>query len=97
MNRSNEETLADVMLGEAVLKLLHDGGSINCGSLIEKLSEMASLQKNSARKSACQRAIEDIRTSFSSSPRTDQTAANDAFTASQLFAVRGPTDDNKKH
>lgn len=94
MNRSKEEKLADVMLGEAVLKLLHDGGAVSRASLTEKLTDMAAREAAPARQQACLHAINDV---SRSSGRTGPAAANDGATMSQFLAADGPAGDRKKH
>ncbi len=94
MQRSKEEKLADIMLGEAVLQLLRGDGAVSPTSLITTLGRMAEQEKDVARHQACIRAINDVRTSMS---RTGPVAANSGNTVSRLFAGHGPKDGSKKH
>lgn len=94
MNRSKEQKLADVMLGEAVLKLLHDGGPLNRASFTEKLTDMAAREVEPARQQACLHAINDV---SRSRDRTGPGAANGGATMSQFLAADGPAGDRKKH
>ncbi|WP_449758261.1 hypothetical protein [Erwinia persicina] len=57
MYRNKRELLADIMLGEAVLKLLLDGDAISSSALIQALAGMAASEKDSQRQRACLRAI----------------------------------------
>ncbi|WP_244563409.1 hypothetical protein [Pantoea rodasii] len=49
MYRSEEERLADIVLGDAVLQLLHKAGPVNNNALLDKLRAMASMEFNPTR------------------------------------------------
>ena len=93
MYRSKEEKLADIMLGEAVLKILHDGDAINSTSLSGRLTEMAAREKNSARHEACLRAISTV---LNGTERPDA-IANGSGKVTPLFAQRRSVDDGNKN
>lgn len=57
MYRNKRELLADIILGEAVLKLLLDGDAITSATLLNALTFMAEGEKDLQRHQACLMAI----------------------------------------
>ncbi|MGE1564279.1 hypothetical protein [Pantoea septica] len=61
MNNIDDETLTDIMMGEAVIALLDSGETIGADSLISCLKRMAATEEMVSRKRACLRAVSEIR------------------------------------
>lgn len=92
MYRSKEKKLAETMLGEAALKVLHAGGALNAVSLMETLKVMKEQELDEVRKQACSDAINTIRVDLSHSG-----SAGESSNVLHLFAAPGSADDQKKH
>lgn len=65
MNRSDDEKLKDIMMGEAVLALLHGGGAVSVATLIAQLQALGVSEQDDARRLACERAVAEVRASAS--------------------------------
>lgn len=92
MYRNKEKKLAEIMLGEAVLKLLHEGGSLGAASLTKMLSMMKKDEPDELRRQACTDAISHIRASLSQSGAVEE--SGNIF---HFLAATGTSDDKKKH
>lgn len=46
MNRNDDEKLIDIMMGKAVLAMLHGGGPVSTAALITQLQSLATEEKN---------------------------------------------------
>ncbi|QHM71426.1 hypothetical protein [Mixta intestinalis] len=97
MNRSDDEKLKDIMMGEAVLALLHGGGAVSVATLITRLQALAVGERDDARRLACERAIAEVRESASVMRERNATSVNDSNSVQYLFAQGGSPDDSKKH
>jgi hypothetical protein len=62
MNRSEDEKLTDVLIGQAILSLLYESGPINTQALIARLKIMESCEAKAEKRAAVSRAIVDIST-----------------------------------
>lgn len=60
MNRSEYELLTDVLIGEAVLSLLHENGPISTQALIVRLQVMEAKETDPERRAALATVIADI-------------------------------------
>lgn len=98
MTSSNDKKkLTDIMMGEAVLTLLHDGGPISTGSLITRLHVLAASEQNEIRKQACEWAINQVRESMAVNRDRDNHEAGDNENVHYLFHHNDAADDNDKH
>ncbi|HEY1845320.1 MAG TPA: hypothetical protein VGH05_10750 [Buttiauxella sp.] len=62
MNRSEDEKLTDVLIGQAILSLLYENGPINTQALIARLKIMESCEAKADKRAAISGAIVDIST-----------------------------------
>jgi hypothetical protein len=60
MNRSDDEYLTDIVIGEAVLSLLHERGPVNTQALIVRLQSMEATEPDPSRRAAIANVIADI-------------------------------------
>ena len=97
MNRSEDEKLADIMVGEAVLALLNNGRRVSASTLLTQLQQIATQESDEERQSACSRAIADVNNSISASHNTTSVNVRDGNNVSHVFNNDGPADDAKIH
>ncbi|MFD1802670.1 hypothetical protein ACFSFZ_10780 [Mixta tenebrionis] len=97
MNRSDDEKLKDIMMGEAVLALLHGGGAVSVATLIAQLQALGVSEQDDARRLACERAVAEVRASASVMRERNAASGNDGENVQYLFAQGGAPDDSKKH
>ena len=97
MNRSEEEQLTDILMGEAVLALLKMGKRISSRSLLSQLQLIQKNENYQPRRQACARAIAEVESSMApTSPRTTVTV-RDGENVSHFFTSDGPTNNARKH
>ncbi|WAT02115.1 hypothetical protein [Rouxiella chamberiensis] len=97
MNRNDDEKLSDIMMGKAVLALLHGGGPVSTAALITQLQALADEEKSEARKRACERAINEVRNSATASRNRTTFKVRGSDNVGHIFSSEGPSDDKKKH
>jgi len=97
MNRSDEEKLTDIMMGEAVLTLIRADGVISNAALIHQLQLMAKAEIDAVKRRACQRAIHEVRASQPDTQNRMTHEIRDRDNVVHLFTSDGPADGTKKH
>ncbi|WP_034917990.1 MULTISPECIES: hypothetical protein [Erwinia] len=95
MYKNEEDKLTDIMLGEAVLALLHGGGPVTNAALIDQLRTMIDVEQDEIKKRACKRAINEVRESKNNTRTTHE--VRDRDNVRHIFNNDGPSDDTKKH
>lgn len=96
MNRSEEERLADIVMGDAVLQLLQNKGPVSNSSLLDKLRLMASIEPDASRQKALRRAMAEVMNNMQSS-RQESVALKDANNVTHIFRHRDNTGKDTQH
>lgn len=97
MPKSENDLLAENVLGEAVLKLIEDKQPIGWATLIATLEEFAASSMIAARREACLKALRDVRvTAEQKVPDSLIEKVND-HDSSVLAVMRRSQDDEEKH
>ncbi len=97
MNRNDDEKLIDIMMGKAVLAMLHGGGPVSTAALITQLQSLATEEKNESRKRACELAIVEVRNSATANRQHTTFKVRGSDNVGHIFSSEGPSDDKKKH
>lgn len=96
MHRSNEERLADILMGDAVLQLLRNVGPVSNDTLLDKLRVMASQESDPARQKALRRAMAEVMNNKQTT-RRDSVALKDADNVTHIFRNRSHTGKDTQH
>jgi hypothetical protein len=96
MNRDTVQKLTDIMMGEAVLSLLHDGSAVSASVLITRLHMLAANEQSEARRQACEWAIAEIRNSHNAASNSDTQQVHNAENVHYLFN-HDDTPEDEKH
>ncbi|MCA1177756.1 MULTISPECIES: hypothetical protein [unclassified Pantoea] len=96
MNRSEEERLADIVMGDAVLQLLQNKGPVSNSSLLDKLRLMASIEPDASRQKALRRAMAEVMNNMQSS-RQESVALKDTNNVTHIFRHRDNTGKDTQH
>lgn len=97
MYKDKEETLTDIVLGEAVMALLNNDDLISSTSILKVLQSMASVEREPSRQRACRQAMEELRNysaNESDNVNYDRPGRDDM---SHLFTQEAPPDGTNKH
>lgn len=97
MKRNDNERLTDVMLGEAILALLHGGRTISASSVINRLKILSADEHDEPRRLACERAIAEVHNSISANRERTTVQVRDGDNVPHLFTNDGPQDDTQQH
>ncbi|KQN46567.1 hypothetical protein ASE93_14985 [Serratia sp. Leaf50] len=97
MNRNDDEKLIDIVMGKAVLAMLHGGGPVSTAALVAELKSMAVNEKNALRQRACEKAITEVRNSANATRQQTTFKVRGSDNVGHIFSSSGPTDDKKKH
>ncbi|KJV30210.1 hypothetical protein VH86_07595 [Pantoea sp. BL1] len=96
MNRSDDERLTDIVMGDAVLQLLQKAGPVTNSALLDKLRFMASMESNSTRQKALQRAMAEVMNNMQSS-NTEGVTLKDTNNVTHIFRNRDNTGKDTQH
>ncbi len=97
MNRNEDEKLIDIMMGKAVLAMLHGGGPVSTAALVTQLQAMAADETHESRKRACELAIAEVRNSATAARQSTTFKVRGSDNVGHIFSSEGPSDDKKKH
>lgn len=64
MFKKEVESLSDIIMGEAVILLLNEGGPITCAQLLLKLRSYMPLTEDIAREAAIKFAVQSVQTAI---------------------------------
>lgn len=95
MNRDTVQKLTDIMMGEAVLSLLHDGSTVSASVLITRLHMLAANEQSEARRQACEWAIAEIRNSHNAPSNSDTQQVHNGENVHYLFNHDDTPEDDK--
>ncbi|WP_394517622.1 hypothetical protein [Pantoea sp. SGAir0175] len=96
MYRSEDEKLADIVMGDAVLQLLKQAGPVTTLALLEKLRAMAASETDPARQRAFRYAIAEVQNS-KSAPQGEAVALKGSDNVTHIFRNRDNTSKNTRH
>lgn len=96
MYRSDEERLADILMGDAVLQLLQNVGPVTNDTLLDKLRMMASQEPNPVRQKALRRAMAEVMNNMQA-PSHNSVALKDTDNVTHIFRNRSHTGKDTQH
>lgn len=96
MNRSDEQRLADIVMGDAVLQLLQKAGPVTHSALLDKLRSMAAMEANPARQKALQRAMAEVMNNLQS-PDTQSATLKETNNVTHIFRHRAKPGKDTQH
>ncbi|NIE51855.1 hypothetical protein ABNP39_20240 (plasmid) [Pantoea dispersa] len=96
MYRSEDEKLADIVMGDAVLQLLKQAGPVTTLALLEKLRAMAASETDPVRQRAFRYAIAEVQNS-KSAPQGEAVALKGSDNVTHIFRNRDNTGKNTRH
>lgn len=96
MYRSDEERLADIVMGDAVLQLLQKAGPVTNSALLDKLRGMAAQEPNPTRQKALRRAMAEVMNNMQSS-NSESVALKDTDNVTHIFRNRDKTGKDTQH
>lgn len=96
MHRSDEERLADILMGDAVLQLLRNVGPVSNDTLLEKLRIMASQESDPERLKALRLAMAEVMNNKQTTSR-NSVALKDADNVTHIFRNRSHTGKDTQH
>lgn len=95
MNRDTVQKLTDIMMGEAVLSLLHEGSTVSANALITRLHMLAANEQSEARRQACEWAIAEVRNGQNASSISESQQVHNAENVHYLFNHDDTPEDDK--
>ncbi len=96
MNRSKDERLTDIVMGDAVLQLLKKKGPVTNSALLDKLRLMASVEPDAGRQKALSRAMAEVLNNMQSATQQSM-ALKDTNNVTHIFRNRDNTGKDTQH
>ncbi|WP_337024406.1 MULTISPECIES: hypothetical protein [unclassified Pantoea] len=96
MNRSKDERLTDIVMGDAVLQLLKKKGPVTNSALLDKLRMMASVEPDAGRQKALSRAMAEVKNNMQSATQ-QRMALKDTNNVTHIFRNRDNTGKDTQH
>lgn len=96
MKHSDDDKMIDILIGEAVLSLLHENGPISSAALVARL-ELMSENEDAAQVSLLHRAIVEVREGISTARNRnhDEPSASDSHR--HVSSIKNVPQGSKKH
>lgn len=100
MSKSDIDKLVDIIMGEAVLKLLESDAAISYDALIDQLRTSMHSETDPQRRQACARTLSDVRAFKANINQQDGTTEQPLFSKDSIllrFNGDPPGSNDKKH
>ena len=96
MYRSDEDRLADILMGDAVLQLLQTRSPVTTRALLDKLHKMAAQEPDVQRQNALRRAMAEVMNNMDA-PEESGTPLKTADNVTHIFRRRDGEGNDTKH